>query len=191
MKFLLQLFLVTSLLFLANVSLAGPDSHERREYGAHEHGVAVLTLALADHDLAVEFESPAVNLLGFEHAASSDKDRQAVAQAVQRLRAPLTFLNLPSAAQCSVTKAMVESEQLGNATAVVQHNETNEHKHEGHADFTAKYQLQCKAPQALEIVGVKLFETFNGIEKIKAQWLTANGQSAKVLTPSDPMIHLQ
>lgn len=189
MKFLLQTSLVISLLFTANVSLARTDSHEHREHGAHEHGVAVLTLALADHDLAVEFESPAANLLGFEHAASSDKDRQAVAQAAQRLRAPLTFLSLPSAAQCSVTKTTVESELLGSATDATHHDHKDEH--EGHADLTAKYQLQCKVPQALDIVDVQLFDTFKGIEKINAQWLTANGQSAKVLTPTDHTIRLQ
>jgi len=193
MKYLLQPSLAISLLFTANVSLAHTDSHEHREHGAHEHGVAALTLALADHDLAVEFDSPAVNILGFEHAATSDKDRQAVAQAAQRLRSPLTFLSLPSAAQCSVTKTTVESELLGNATDATHHDhkDEHEHEHEGHADFTAKYQLQCKAPQALDIVGVQLFDTFKGIEKINAQWLSANGQNAKVLTPADHTIRLQ
>lgn len=170
-----------SLLLAAGTALAAP--HTQREHGAHAHGVAALTLALSDHDLAVEFGSPAVNLIGFEHAATTDKDRRAVAQAAQKLRSPLTFLSLPSAAQCSVTKTTVESELLGNAT-----DSKDEHEH---ADFTAKYRWLCKVPRALDTISVQLFDAFAGIEKINAQWVSANGQNAKVLTPADPTIRLR
>jgi len=177
-----------SLLLVAGAALAAPHAH--REHGAHEHGVAALTLAFSDRDLAVEFDSPAVNLIGFEHAATSAKDSQAVAETAEKLRAPLTWLRLPAAAQCAVIKTTVESELLGNATDSVPADHDG-HEHEGHADFTAKYQLQCKALQALDVVDMQLFDTFKGIEKIKAQWLTSTAQNAKVLTPADHMIRLQ
>ena len=34
---------------------------------AHIHGLATLTLALEGNSLEIEFESPAANLVGFEH----------------------------------------------------------------------------------------------------------------------------
>ena len=190
MKSLLQPSLAFSLLLAASTSMAVTEPHHHREHGAHEHGVAALKIALSEHEFDVEFESPAINLVGFEHAVSSDKDRQAVAQAAQLLRQPLTLLNLPAAAHCAVIKTTVESELLGNATDAPAHEHSGEHEHE-HADFNAKHQLQCKDPNALDVVGVQLFDMFKGIEKINAQWLTATSQNAKVLTPTDHTIRLQ
>ena len=41
---------------------------------AHVHGLSELTIAMDDHVLDVQFASPAMNLLGFEYKATSDKD---------------------------------------------------------------------------------------------------------------------
>jgi Protein of unknown function (DUF2796) len=52
---------------LLPAGMALADEAERREHGAHEHGVAELNLALDGKELWIEFSSPAVNLVGFEH----------------------------------------------------------------------------------------------------------------------------
>jgi len=190
MKSILPTSLAFGFLLAASITVtARSEPRHHREHSAHEHGVAELKLALSDHDLSVEFDSPAVNLVGFEHAATSEKDRQVVANVAQNLRLPLTFLALPSAAHCTLTKTAVESELLGNATDTSHSDHKN--GHEGHADFMANYQFHCKDPQALNVVGVLLFETFTDIERISAQWLTATSQNAKVLTPADHFIRLQ
>lgn len=188
-----------SLLTIA-ASQAHCATHEHREHGAHVHGVATLTLALAEHELAIEFDSPAVNLIGFEHAPHDAKDQQAIDRAAHVLNSPLTFLQLPPAAHCAVTKITVASELIKSTSKAGATNtdhdshhdhEDDDHEHEGHADFNAKYQLQCQQPQALNIVSVQLFEPFKGIEKINAQWLTSATQSAKKLTPADRTINFQ
>lgn len=51
--------------------------------------------------LAIEFDSPAANLIGFEHAVSSDQDERAVTKVAQQLCKPLSLLILPSAARPS------------------------------------------------------------------------------------------
>lgn len=189
MKPLIYTALTASVLLTTGFAIAQTTpQHRHREHDAHQHGVAALKLALSEQYLAIEFDSPAANLIGFEHAVSSDQDRRAVAKAAQQLRQPLTFLNLPPAAQCTVIQATVEFELLGKATDTAHRGE---HEHEGHADFNAKSQLRCKNPNALDVVDVQLFDTFKGIEKISAQWLTATSQNAKVLTPTDHTIHLQ
>ena len=48
--------------------------HAHGTLGAHEHGVAKLNVVLDDNTLELELDSPAMNLVGFEHAASSDAD---------------------------------------------------------------------------------------------------------------------
>ncbi|HEY3698683.1 MAG TPA: DUF2796 domain-containing protein [Spongiibacteraceae bacterium] len=185
------------------------QAHEHREHGAHVHGVATLTLAIAERGIDIEFESPAVNLIGFEHAPHSANDQRAIDRAAQVLAHPLAFLSLPPAAHCVVIKSAVESELLKSTAQktttdtphsesfpAATHDDSHHHEHdsdepEGHANFNAKYHLECKQPQALNTIDIKLFDTFNGIEKINAQWLTDGAQSARVLTPTDRSINLR
>jgi len=153
-----------------------------RQHGAHVHGVATLSVALEDHTLNVEFESPAVNLVGFEHAPADDRQRQAVAQAAQQLRNPAALFALADAAHCVSVSTTVNSALLDAPAA------NGEHRH---ADFNATYGFRCAQPQALRTLEVRLFALFEGIQKIDAQWLTAGAQSATVLTPEHFRITLQ
>lgn len=54
--------------------------HAHGSLGKHEHGVAQLNVALDGKTLELELDSPAMNLVGFEHAASTDADKAAVAK---------------------------------------------------------------------------------------------------------------
>jgi hypothetical protein len=49
--------------------------HEHGSLGAHEHGVARLDVAQEGTTLELDFNSPAMNIVGFEHAATSDADK--------------------------------------------------------------------------------------------------------------------
>ena len=49
-----------------------PASGEHRQAGTHEHGVARLDLAQEGAQIDLHLESPAMNLLGYEHMPSSD-----------------------------------------------------------------------------------------------------------------------
>jgi Protein of unknown function (DUF2796) len=53
-------------LFPAGIALA--DEAEHREHGPHVHGVAQLNVALDGNVLWIELNSPAMNIVGFEHA---------------------------------------------------------------------------------------------------------------------------
>lgn len=59
--------------------------HAHGSLGKHEHGVAQLNVALDGKTLELELDSPAMNLVGFEHAASTDADKAAVAKARAQL----------------------------------------------------------------------------------------------------------
>lgn len=69
--------------------------HEHGSLGAHEHGVGRLNAALDGQTLELELESPAMNLVGFEHAATSDADKAKVAAARAQLEKPLALFSLP------------------------------------------------------------------------------------------------
>ena len=70
----LLLALPFALLPLAIAHAADEHDHEHGSLGAHEHGVGRLNAALDGQTLELELESPAMNLVGFEHAATTDAD---------------------------------------------------------------------------------------------------------------------
>ena len=65
---------------------AQPSDHDHQhEQGSaaetHLHGHAELTLVTEENSLAINLESPAVNIVGFEHKATSDQQQKAERQA--------------------------------------------------------------------------------------------------------------
>jgi len=68
---------------------------------AHVHGVGQLDVALDGNTLSLHLDSPLANLVGFEHAANSAKDKQAVRAMSADLRARRQIVRHPSpAATC-------------------------------------------------------------------------------------------
>ena len=73
---------------------------------AHIHGVAELTVAFENGVVEMQFESPAISLLGFEHAPKDDDQveivnkTKAVLSSVENVPVSYTHLTLPTI--CSV-----------------------------------------------------------------------------------------
>lgn len=72
--------------------------HEHGSLDAHEHGVGRLNAVLDGKALELELESPAMNLVGFEHLATTDADKAKLAAARKQLEQPLVLFSLPKAA---------------------------------------------------------------------------------------------
>ena len=95
------------------ILIAGPavaaDAH--RELGAHQHGHATLNIAFEGNTISMELEAPGMDIVGFEHAASSEAERAAEAKAKALLTDPTQLFRLPAAAGCSLGsgKVVVES----------------------------------------------------------------------------------
>ncbi|MFX6759683.1 DUF2796 domain-containing protein, partial [Acinetobacter baumannii] len=68
-------------------ALAADEGHDHHgNHPAHVHGVGKLDVALEGNTLTLHLDSPLINLVGFEHAASSGKDKDTVRAAVKNLR---------------------------------------------------------------------------------------------------------
>ena len=60
----------------ANHEHSHAHAHEEHaSLDAHEHGVASLNVALDGQTLEIQLQSPAMNLVGFEHEAKSEADK--------------------------------------------------------------------------------------------------------------------
>lgn len=80
----------------------------RRELGAHEHGASALDVAIEGGRVEMRLESPAMDVVGFEHEPSTDEQRAAIEEARATLAEPMALFAPPEAAGCEVAEASVE-----------------------------------------------------------------------------------
>jgi hypothetical protein len=183
----LLLALPFALLPLAVVHAADEHDHdhEHGSLGAHEHGVGRLNAVLDGQTLQLELESPAMNLVGFEHAATSEADKAKVVAARTELENPLALFNLPKAAGCVVSSQELNSPLFGDKPdADDDHDEDakDEHHHE-HSEIHAHYQFTCATPGALNTLDLaNIFSTFPATQKIQVQLIGPSGQQGVEVT---------
>lgn len=166
--------------------------HEHGTLGAHEHGVARLDVALDGNTLELELDSPAMNLVGFEHAATSDADKATVARVREQLAAPSSLFTLDAAAGCDLTQQTLESPLFGQAPAVHEHEheKPDAHAHEhGHSDIHARYALTCTTPGALTQLDLApLFQHFPTTRTLHVQLIGPNGQKGQEATATQATV---
>ena len=75
---------------------------------AHEHGGALLNVALDGKKLVVQLESPLDNFVGFEHAPRNDKQRAALVKMEESLQAGDRWFKPAAAAGCTLRDVKVE-----------------------------------------------------------------------------------
>ncbi len=83
---------------------------EHREHGAHEHGHGKFNVAIEGKTLAMELMAPGADIVGFEHKAESEADKQALAAGRKTLSDLAKVVTLPAAAGCTLNNASVEVE---------------------------------------------------------------------------------
>ena len=185
----LLLALPFAMLPLAVAHAADEHDHEHGSLGAHEHGVGRLNAALDGKTLELELESPAMNLVGFEHVATSDADKAKVAAVRAQLEKPLALFNLPTAAGCVVENQELESPLFGDKPdADDDHDEGakdedgHEHHHD-HSEIHAHYQFTCATPAALKSLDLaNIFTRFPATRKIQVQLIGPGGQQGVEVT---------
>jgi hypothetical protein len=191
---------------------------EHRQHGSHMHGIAALNLVLEGQELHIELDSPAANIVGFEHAPSSKDDHAALDKAVATLKDGDRLFKFNDDAGCRMEMAKVTSELLdeehdeheGHAEEKAEahahedkeghdheehegeHAKKDENEHEGggetHSDIDATYHFECATPDKLTQLTVELFEAFSGMEELKVQYIIESKQGAAELSASDHVV---
>lgn len=193
-----RLLLALPFALLPLAALAAEHSHEHdhahdhAEHGsldAHEHGAAQLNVALDGKVLELQLESPAMNLVGFEHAAKSDADKAKVAAARSQLEQPQPLFGL-NAGDCKISKQELESPLFADHADTHKHEHDHEKSHDSeHSDIHAHYTLDCQKPEELKQLNLgELFKRFPATEKIQVQLIGPNGQQGLELTPAQPTL---
>lgn len=190
---------------LINVSAESIESSQdmlktQRQLGTHVHGLAELTVAQNGQQLELHLESPAANIVGFEHKASTHEQEHAIEKAKSILESPQKLF-IFSGTRCDVINVDVNVSALLSHHEKSHHEDTHEHESEkehydeyhqdAHNEITALYQFNCLQGSKLETISVALLEQFTGIEKLKAMWVTEATQGTDELSLRSKIIHLR
>jgi hypothetical protein len=177
-------------LLTGNVAAQDTASRSPQHHGPHVHGEAELQAVLDNDRLLLEFRSPAMNLLGFEHPPRDHRQQAAIEQAGKLLGSPqarFTFLGTA----CRSIKVQIEqpyanSRHTNDGRDNPQHEHEHEHdieEHQQHTEFTARYLFLCRQPEKLTRIVTDLFSVFPGIRRIQASWVLPGSQGAATMTP--------
>ena len=175
--------------------------HGHRQHDSHVHGIAALNLVLEGQKIYVEIDSPAANIVGFEHAPSSDADRLVLDKAVATLKDGDRLFRFNDAAGCRMETVSVASTLLdeGHDDHASQHtsdrgqekkdeHDFEEHEREAHSNIVAVYQFECSAPRKIQDVNVEFFDAFPLMEKLELQYIIEARQDAKELTAGNRIV---
>lgn len=164
-------------------------------YAQHVHGAGKLDVVVEGDTLSIRLEVPLDSVVGFERAPRTEGERTAVREAARILRDASAFA--PSAAaRCamhSVTLAspVFDPDLLGEEEARPAGGEAHggHGEHHGHAELVADYVYRCAEPGQLRALEVRLFDSFDSLERLAAQVVSDRSQSgarlnsrARVLT---------
>lgn len=202
---LLSASAVALTLLLPN-ALHAADEH--RELGAHVHGHGTLNIAIEDKKVSIELEAPGMDIVGFEHAPSTDDQKAKVDAATSILQRPLDIFALPASAGCSVasTDVALEAEKHHDGDKDDHDHDHDAHdkkaghddhdhdhdKHEaaGHNQFHATYELTCTNPADLALITFDYFKHFAGAQGLTVNVVAAKGQSKYEVSREKPTLDL-
>ena len=185
--------LLITLLLSANIPLA--LAAEQRQHGAHEHGFGKLDIALEGKELHIALDSPAANIVGFEHTTRNETDHEIVEKALTLLKAGSTLFTFPKSSECRLINSDIDSaldnheehvasnHEEHEASHGEKHQKDNDHK-ETHTDIRATWHFDCANLATLDRISVRIFELFPNTEHLQVQFITETKQSATKLTAS-------
>lgn len=160
--------LLPALLFGAGLlaKAAVAQEHQHEEHGSHTHGQAVLTFVLEGNEAELAFATPTANIVGFEHQAKDDAERQLVQKMIADFTSASWF-SFDAEASCTVTGTDISSDLTAERATKPQH-----------ADLNANYTLVCQNPARLQALTLDLASIAAGVEKVSVQWIVNGEQGA-------------
>ena len=179
--------LTASGIFLGLTAMPLQKSVIAQELGSHVHGLTELNVVIADHDVQIEFISPAINLLGFERASNSPEESKLFNEVLEDLQAAEWLLG-DQLGDCQMSTPVFEAPEFGSHEMSEGHedHEHEDHEHEAgdHADFRVQYLFDCQSAPRSNLT-VTAFDRFAGIEEISVRWIFGRQQGVSNLTPNN------
>ena len=156
-----------------------------RQKDSHEHGAAKLMMVMEGEKLQVEFEVPSESLIGFEHFPKSQSNRKNFNEAIKILSDPSKLFSMPIKAECILVGMNVSQSLFSNEE---EHGHDESEKSEIHSEFKSNYSWNCLHLDEIDSIGTQLMSFFFGIEEIRVNWISDNGQGSLELESKDDRI---
>ena len=121
-KILLLLFATT---FMSSSNIA----HAQQNLDAHEHGSAVMNLAVDKKKFKIDFVAPGADIVGFEHPATSHTDKEKIGDALKKLNDLSNLVEIGTRAECEMTSVSANLEEEQDSD---NHSDHKKHDHEKH-----------------------------------------------------------
>lgn len=171
----------------------------REVHEAHTHGVANLTLVFENGALEIQFESPAMSLLGFEHKPKTKEQMETIERTKAILSSPTKVIFIEGA-NCAPVNTDVEIH--GPAGQAIENTREQEHDHHdsdgkhtehstSHSEILATYRFDCVDGEKIRSTDVALFEYFPSLESINVHWVTEAQQGQSTLQPKAATIEFR
>ena len=187
-----KIFIVLVCLFVSFDILA----QVARQKDSHEHGAAIIKMVMEDEKLLIEFEVPSESLIGFEHFPKSQSNRENFNKAIKVLSDPSKLFSQPIKAECllvgmNVSQSLFSSEEEhghDESEKEDEHGHDESEKSEIHSEFKSNYYWNCQHLDEIDSIGTQLMSFFFGIEEIRVNWISNNGQGSLELESKDDLI---
>ena len=186
---------------------------------SHEHGSANLNIAIDNKVIAIHFESPAVNIIGFEYQPNDEAQRSLISAAKSKLSNFANSYELQGEPNCLMISSSAdwvsehsesehsesehsESEHSESEHSESEHSESEHSEHSEqdetvgasleteHAEFVVEFELQCEQINNLTAIDVSLLALFPAIDEIDTQVIYTGGQIKQELTRNNTLIKL-
>lgn len=149
------------LLYFLTLSHAA-GAAEFTEHHAHVHGTASLQIATDSQQLSITLDSPAQNLLGFEHAPRNATETGRAVLVSRLLADPQQLFQLSTAAQCHLVRRSIETPQWQSNAE--------------HVDYEATFEFTCAQPVHLRSVKIDLSALLQSGTRVTVLLSTSKGQ---------------
>ena len=187
-----NIFIVLVCLFVSFDILA----QVARQKDSHEHGAAIIKMVMEDEKLQIEFEVPSESLIGFEHFPKSQSNRENFNKAIKVLSDPSKLFLQPIKAECLLVGMNVSQSLFSNeeehghdeSEKEDEHGHDESEKSEIHSEFKSNYYWNCQHLDEIDSIGTQLMSFFFGIEEIRVNWISNNGQGSLELESKDDRI---
>ena len=175
---ILLLLLATTLMSSSNIS------HAQQNLDAHEHGSAIMNLAVDQKKFKIDFVAPGADIVGFEHPATSHNDKEKIEDALEKLHDLSNLVEIGTKAECEMTSVSANLEEERDSDSHSDHEKhehEDEHDHEkheheaSHSEFHAHYEFECENPGAFAINKVNYFDEFKNSVKLKLRVVSSKG----------------
>ena len=126
-----------ALLCTASALASDADKKEHRQHDAHEHGAAKITLVSEGKELLIELDSPAANILGFEHAPENDQQKALIVQVGKTLSNINNIVTLPTASKCVLEHVEIKGELFAPSQGAEKNNDADHEEdaeHDNHKE---------------------------------------------------------